>query len=283
MILIADSGATKTDWAIIHNIDEIRTAQTIGFNPYFIKSEGILEELEKNLYPFLDNSKVNAVHFYGAGCSTPKNCDIVSSALEDFFRNADIQVEHDLLGSARALCGHKEGIACILGTGSNSCYYDGKEIKENVSSMGFVLADEGSGAYMGKQLVRDYFLEEMPANIRDKFENKYHLTLETTLDAVYNKPRPNRFLASFAYFLSENIHEPYITELIKNAFNNFLRFQVMKYSRYKDLSLNAVGSIAIQFKKLLKEVAEEKGIKTGKILQTPMDGLVCYHLYPMDP
>ena len=278
MRLIADSGATKTDWVIIQADNEIRSAQTLGFNPYFIGSEGILEELEKNLYPFLDNDKVKEVFFYGAGCSTPKNCDIVTTALEDFFGNADIFVEHDLLGAARSLCGHHEGIACILGTGSNSCYFDGKEIRENVASLGFVLADEGSGAYMGKHLIRDFFLGEMPSEIRTKFENKYQLTLEKALDAVYNKPHPNRYLASFTYFLSENMNEPYISNLVKTSFRDFFRFQVKKYSKYKSIPLSAVGSIAFYFMDTFREIATEEGLKIQKIIQTPIEGLVKFHL-----
>jgi N-acetylglucosamine kinase-like BadF-type ATPase len=278
MRLIADSGATKTDWVIIQADNELRSAQTIGFNPYFIGSEGILEELEKNLYPFLDNDKVKEVFFYGAGCSTPKNCDIVSTALEDFFGNADIFVEHDLLGAARALCGHHEGIACILGTGSNSCYFDGKEIRENVASLGFVLADEGSGAYMGKHLIRDFFLGEMPSEISAKFENNYQLTLEKVLDAVYNRPHPNRYLASFTFFLSENIKEPYINDIVKSAFRDFFRFQVTKYSNYKTIPLSAVGSIVFHFMEIFKDIAAENGLTTKKIIQTPIEGLVHYHL-----
>jgi N-acetylglucosamine kinase-like BadF-type ATPase len=277
MKLIADSGATKTDWVIIQGDNELQTVQTIGFNPYFIQSEGILNELEKNLYPYLDNDQVTEVFFYGAGCSNPRNCDIVHDAMKEFFRKAEISVEHDLLGAARALCGHHPGIACILGTGSNSCYFDGTVIKENIPSLGFILADEGSGAFMGKQLMRDYFLNEMPADIKEKFESQYPLTLERVLDATYNKPHPNRYLASFTHFLSGEKDHPYINSLIKSSFDAFFRVQVMKYSKYRKMPLHAVGSVAFYFRELFTEVAEGHGVRVEKILHTPIEGLVHFH------
>ncbi len=277
MKLIADSGATKTEWVIIQGNNELQKVQTIGFNPYFIHSEGILHELEKNLYPFLDNDQVEEVFFYGAGCSNPRNCDIVGDAMKAFFRHATIAVEHDLLGAARALCGHDPGIACILGTGSNSCYFDGTVIRKNIPSLGFILADEGSGAYIGRQLVRDYFLGAMPSGIKKKFESRYDLTLERVLDAVYNKPHPNRYLASFTLFLSDEKEQPYIHQVITSSFDAFFTTQVMKYKKYRQLPLHAVGSVAFYFKDLLMEAAERHGIQVEKILHTPIEGLVRFH------
>lgn len=277
MIAIADSGATKTDWVFLGKDHDTVHAQTIGFNPYFIDTEGILEELKKNLFPYLNNTLVNEVHFYGAGCSTPSNCDIVRNALDDFFTRADIHVAHDLLGAARALLGKEKGIACILGTGSNSCSYDGHVITANVNSMGYILADEGSGAYMGKQLIRDYFLNELPADLKRAFDNKYNYTLEHVLDAVYNKPHPNRFLASFSLFLGEHITHKHIRKLIYDAFRAFFIHQVTKYDNYKEVPVRAVGSVAWHYKELLKEMAMEFGASIDKVLSRPLDGLIEYH------
>lgn len=277
MIAIADSGATKTDWVFLDQGLETIHAQTIGFNPYFIKTDGIFEELEKNLFPYLDNKRVNEVHFYGAGCSTPSNCDIVRNALGDFFTRADIHVEHDLLGAARALLGKEEGIACILGTGSNSCSYDGNVITANVNSLGYILADEGSGAYMGKQLVREYFLNELPVDLKRAFDHKYNYTLEYVLDAVYNKPHPNRFLASFSLFLGEHITHDHVRKMISNAFRAFFICQVTKYPNYKEVPVGAVGSVAWHYKELLKETAMEFGARIDMVLSRPLDGLIAYH------
>lgn len=277
MIAIADSGATKTDWVFIGRNGEISQAQTIGFNPYFIKTDGIKEELDKNLFPCVNNQLVKEVFFYGAGCSTPTNCDIVENALEDFFFNADINIDHDLLGAARALLGKEKGIACILGTGSNSCSYNGIFITENVNSLGYVLADEGSGAYLGKQLIRDFYLNELPADLKEAFDKKYNYSLENILNAIYNRPNPNRFLASFSYFLSANIQHPHIQELIRNAFRAFFIHQVTKYKGYKDLPVRALGSVAWYYRDILFETSKEFGITMDKILQNPIDGLIDYH------
>ena len=277
MIAIADSGATKTDWVFIGKNGEISKAQTIGFNPYFIKTDGIKEELDKNLFPFVNNQLVKEVYFYGAGCSTPTNCDIVGNALEDFFFNADISVEHDLLGAARALLGREKGIACILGTGSNSCSYNGIFITQNVSSLGYVLADEGSGAYLGKQLIRDFYLDELPADLKEAFDKKYNYSLENILNAVYNRPSPNRFLASFSYFLAANLHHEHIRNLIRTAFRAFFVHQVTKYKGYKDLPVRALGSVAWIYQDFLSEAALEFGISIDRILPNPMDGLIEFH------
>ena len=278
IVLIADSGATKTDWVIIDFENKPKIVQTIGFNPYFIDTEGIYEELDKNLYPYLNNSLVSEVYFYGAGCSNPTNCGIVKYALEDFFKNAtELSVEHDLMGAARALFGKERGIASILGTGSNSCLYDGSEIIENVPSLGFFLADEGSGAYMGKLLIRDYFFGKLPDKIKNAFDEKYQTSLERILDEVYNKPRPNRYMASFTHFLSDNIDDPHIKGIVKKSFIDFFEVQVIKYTNYKNIPLSAVGSIAFHFQKVLQEVANDYGVEITKILQSPMEGLIEFH------
>ena len=192
MMLIADSGSTKTHWCLVDNNGK-KLIQTIGINPYQMNYEAIKEVLENDLFPFLSSETIKDIHFYGAGCSTDQKCNQIDSVLQDFFKTANIEVHHDLLGAARALCGHERGIACILGTGCNSCYYDGDEIKEQIYSLGYVLGDEGSGAYMGKLLIRDFYQNRMPADIQHLFQQDFNPVLEHILDNIYNQPRPNRY------------------------------------------------------------------------------------------
>jgi len=279
IVLIADSGATKTDWVIIDFENEIQIVQTMGFNPYFVSTKDIYEELTKNLYPYFNNELVQEVYFYGAGCSNPSNCDIVNNALEDFLRNArKINVEHDLLGTARSLLGKSDGIACILGTGSNSCLYDGDEIVENVPSLGFILGDEGSGSYMGRLLLRDYFFGKLPEKIAREFEKKYFPSLEKVLDAIYNQSKPNKYLASFAYFLKEHIDDPHIYGIVKRSFTDYFKVQISQYTGYKNVPVNAVGSIAFHFKDTFLEVASEYSVNIQNIIQSPLEGLINFHI-----
>jgi len=200
MILIADSGATKTDWRLISGKKEICNVKTIGFNPYFIDTEDIINVLKDNLIPNLSEHIVQKIFFYGAGCSTPLKNDIIVKALQNLFKSAEINVEHDILGAARGLFGNSEGIACILGTGSNSCYYNGKTISESLPSFGFIYGDEGSGAQLGKYLVEAYMKHKLPEDLHTKFMEKYKFSLEDILTNTYKNPSPNRFLASFTTF-----------------------------------------------------------------------------------
>ncbi|MCK9617069.1 MAG: ATPase [Lentimicrobiaceae bacterium] len=277
MLVIADSGATKTDWSILQDGKIINQLQTIGFNPFFVQSSDIKYSLEKELYPFFDNTAVSSVYFYGAGCSTENKGNIVFNALEDFFSNAQINIYHDLLGAARALCGTSPGIACILGTGSNSCFYDGKVITENVTSLGYLFGDDGSGAQIGKRMIESFLKETMPDDIAEVFKNTYQITLENILDSVYKKPFPNRYLASFARFACNHINNTYINVLVRNCFSDFFSVQLTKYNGYKEYPANFTGSIAFYFSDILKEVAQTFGIQTGIITQNPMEGLIKYH------
>src|SRR5665647_1869427 len=214
MILIADGGSTKTDWRLIKEGREYKQIQTSGFNPYLVGSDEIEEILWKELQPYIDNTSVSAVYYYGAGCSTPVKNMIVENAFEKIFPNARIHISHDLLAASHALCGDEEGIAAILGTGSNSCYYDGKDIKDGIFSLGYFFGDEGSGAYLGKQFLIAYLHNELPEEIDAKFREEYSLSNENILDGVYTKPAPSRFLASFSRFINENRDNPYIYNLI---------------------------------------------------------------------
>ena len=277
MILIADGGSTKTDWRLIKEGREYKQVQTPGFNPYLVGSVEIEEILWKELQPYIDNTAVSEVYYYGAGCSTPVKNMIVETAFEKIFTNARIYISHDLLAAAHALCGDSEGIAAILGTGSNSCYYDGKDIKDGIFSLGYFFGDEGSGAYLGRQLLTAYLHKDLPEEIEIRFKEEYPKSLESILDAVYTKPAPSRFLASFSRFINNNLDHPYIYNLVAEAFRAFYKYQVCCYARHKEVPVHFVGSVAYHYKDILTKVGLEFGIKTGKFIKAPIDGLVEYH------
>lgn len=277
MKLIAESGSTKTDWRLINHKNEISDFETIGLNPYFVSSRDIKEELEKNLLPFLNPIDVEEVYFYGSGCGNLQKKDIIREPLEQFFRLAKIEVEHDLLGSARALCGREKGIACILGTGSNSCLFDGEKIIENVPSVGYFFGDEGSGSFLGKKFISAYLKGELPNDLKEKFENKFSYSFDFILDAVYKNKFPNRFLASFAPFLLSNISLTYVHNLVFESFDLFFYYQVSKYSDFKKHKVGFSGSIAFYFNDILVEVAQKWGVVVDKIVNKPIEGLTKFH------
>lgn len=277
MILIADGGSTKTDWRLIKEGREYKQIQTSGFNPYLVGSDEIEEILWKELQPYIDNNAVSTVYYYGAGCSTPVKTMLVENAFEKIFSNARLYISHDLLAAAHALCGDEEGIAAILGTGSNSCYYDGKDIIDGIFSLGYFFGDEGSGAYLGKQLLTAFLHKELPDEIAQKFSEKYPMTRESMLDAVYTKPAPSRFLASFSNFINENRSHPYIYNLITEAFRAFYKYQVCCYAKHKEVPVHFVGSVSYHYRDILSNVGMEFGITTGKFIKAPIDGLVEYH------
>jgi glucosamine kinase len=280
MILIADSGSTKAHWSLLDNDNKSVEAYTQGLNPYFqttrIIEDAVRNELPKEIMKHAQ-SKDLVIYYYGAGCSAPEKVQIVKNALSKIFVNAKIFVEHDLLASARALCGSNPGIACIIGTGSNSCYYDGKAVKENIPSVGYFFGDYGSAGHIGKSLIQAYFDDKLPDDLKKEFSSLHDFDREYILDNVYQKPMPNRFLASYGKMLAEYIDHPYVVSLIKKCFTDFLIYQVEKYSRHTQLPINFVGSVAFNNKELLLEVLAERGLKPGIILQSPMSGLVKFH------
>lgn len=277
-ILIADSGSTKTDWVLLDNNNIIIQFQTIGFNPYFQSSEDIHNEIKTVLLPVLKDQLQTITHiaYYGAGCSTPDKVQVVKQGLYLAFGNISSEVNHDLLAAARALCGKEKGIACILGTGSNSCLYDGKEVTENVPSVGYLFGDHGSGATIGRTFIQHYFDGKLPIHLITAFENAgYHR--EIILENVYKKPMPSRYLASIVKFLSDYRNDSFIKELIKKCFLDFFEAQVSKYTGAKSLPVNSVGSIGYYYKEILAEAAKEKGFIIGNIIKSPIDGLIKYH------
>lgn len=281
MILIADSGSTKTDWRLIDDKNNIHQANTQGINPYFVNSDDISKILENELLPalpaYIQNEKIE-IYFYGAGCSSFEKCNDVKAGIRKVFPNATITVEHDLLAAARALCGHKEGLAAILGTGSNSCFYNGKDIIQNQPSLGFILGDEGSGAFLGKQLICDFLNEEMPKEISERMKDRFKLSKDEVLENVYKKPFPSRYLASFSKFIFQNLKHEYCNKLVIDAFKLFFERHICKYPRKGELPLGIVGSVGFYYSNIISRIAEEKGIPMGKVLESPIAGLTLYHL-----
>lgn len=275
MILIADSGSTKTEWKLIGNGLEISSCITSGINPFFLEKEEILHILNTEF--LISKDDVSSVFFYGAGC-IPAKVSVVSEALSSFFETKSIEVNSDLLAAARSLCQNQEGIACILGTGSNSCYYDGKEIAHNVSPLGFILGDEGSGAVLGKKLIADILKNQLPETIRNDFFFTYPVTAGDILEHVYRKPFPNRYLAQYTKFIAKHMDCESIKFIVETSFNEFVARNLLQYQSVLQLPIHFTGSIAFYFQEIMKKVLEKSGLKLGKITQSPMEGLVEYHL-----
>lgn len=278
MKLIADSGSTKTDWVLVNEGEWVLQHHTQGYNPFFFDEDYIYKSLSENLVPALPPDKMDEIYFYGAGCSSTDKCDIVKAALERAFPQTQVYVSHDLLASARALLGDSEGFAAILGTGANTCLYDGQKVILNIDSLGYMLGDEGSGCYIGKKIVRDYMRKLMPQHLWDDFYHTYQLDNAAIYDTMFNKPSPNRFLASFARFAHKHQNQEYIREIVRESFQDFYRNLVSQYPNYRNYTLNCVGSIGFIFKDILLDLADDYGMKPGKIIQSPIHDLVDYHI-----
>lgn len=280
MIVIADGGSTKTNWCLINEAGRKIYFNTEGYNPYFSKTDYIVESLNNSLPDNLEREKLTEVNYYGAGCSTEENVKIVADAMQQVFPNAKVYVGHDLLAACRALLGNNAGFAAILGTGTNSCLYDGTKVNLNIDSLGHFLGDEGSGSYIGKRILSDYMRGYMPKGLRDAFYDNYGLTNEDILDNVYNKPLVNRFCASFSKFLYDfkDGYEDYTFNTIDYAFSAFFKNLVVHYPNYKDHKLNVIGSVGYSFRDILSVVADRYEMGIGKIIRSPIDDLVHYHL-----
>lgn len=277
VILIADSGSTKCAWKLAAGNGARNDVYTNGINPFFRTTESIYEELKKDLVPFT-SEPVEEIFFYGSGIVSEATGNIIKSALAGLFPDARIELYSDVLAASRSLFGTSGGIACILGTGSNACLYNGEKVIGGISPLGFILGDEGSGAVMGRKLVGDYFKEVMPPHLRAKFDKKYHLTKEEALQRVYKTERPNHFLASFTPFLSEELKEEYAHNLVSNSFSEFFDRNVTRISGYETYPIGFVGSVAWHFREILAEVCNKYKMQCIAVRQGPMEGLVQYHL-----
>lgn len=278
MILIADCGSTKIDWCLIENGKVAKQVFTSGINALLMSEEQIRQTIADELVPEIKGYEIGSVYYYGAGCLFDDICANVRRAIAANIPSAKtIEVDTDLLAAARALCGKNPGIACIMGTGSNSCYYDGVKIVDNVSPLGYILGDEGSGAVLGKLLVGDVLKNQLPAALCEKFLKKYDLDRQKIIEGVYKKPAANRFLASLSPFLIENIEEPAVHRLVLNAFKAFFVRNIENYEGYKTMPVSFVGSVAYYYRDVLEEAASSLGIKIGTVIKSPMDGLIKYH------
>ena len=276
IILIADSGSTKTDWVLCNGSIIVKRIKTQGLNPTIQSSDEILAVLKAELADNIDTTAPQKIFFYGAGCAYEKANNRMKQALEAIFTTKEIEIYSDLLASARALCGHEEGIACILGTGSNSCLYDGKNIIDNTPSMGYILGDEGSGAHLGRQLVSDCVKKQLPKAIREKFMQEYNLDVATILERVYHTPLPNRWLASLTPFIQENKKNAEVHTMLKHCFTQFFQRNVMVYRR-SWLPIHISGGIGMNFSEEIRETAESLGLSVGNIVESPMEGLIKFH------
>ncbi len=276
--LIADAGSTKVEWTLLDFDSSIAARfSSDGINALLSGPDTITEALASVAAALPGHSDIQEVYYYGAGCATQEICDKMGNALSGFWKEADIFVASDLLGAARSLFHGDAGIACILGTGSNSCLYNGNEITMQIPSLGFVLGDEGSGAALGKRLLSDAFKNHLPDNIREKFLEEYNLTLPQILDKIYRQETPNKFLASLVPFLKANIWNPYIYSLVLEELTVFIKRNVAMYPRAHAMPLSFTGSIAHHFSNVLREAAASQGYRVTNISATPMDGLIEHH------
>ncbi len=279
-ILIADSGSTKTDWAFVDNqTGNYQSVQSAGINPFYQTTEEIIPVLQSQVLPAI-HGQIQEIHFYGAGCADEKSGMPVTNALKRCFPAANVvEVASDMLGAARGLCGHEPGLACILGTGANNALFDGSRITHSIGSLGFWLGDEGSGSYLGKTLVVHYLQNELPAGLQARFVNEYPgLDRLTVLDHAYKKPYPNRYFASYSKFIAENRTHEFMQALLGNAFGLFVKKYVLKHANAAQYPVHFTGSIAYYYQDILRRVLENNGLQTGRILKSPLEGLIDYHL-----
>lgn len=275
-ILVADSGSTKTAWCLIDK-GRKKKASTQGLSPYFLTGEQISNVITGELLPSMRNMEPDEVFFYGTGCGQPANRKIIANALKNCFPASMVHVDHDLMGAAIALCGHEKGVACILGTGSNSCFYNGKKIIKNSPGLGFILGDEGSGAYLGRKIIQYYLYQTFEPDLMDRFNAKFNVSSADILNAVYKQPLPNRYLASFVPFLSENRGHFMIENIIEDGFNDFFFNHIYKYRESWTHPVHFVGSVAYAFRDVLADLCHSYELQLGKVLKEPMEGLVKFH------
>ncbi|ASW74793.1 ATPase [Chryseobacterium piperi] len=279
MVAIVDGGSTKCDWVILDDFKKVfMKTETIGFNPNNIAAELIVPEIEKNINLSAVKNSITRVFFYGSGCGIPENCITIERELSKFFTKAEVVAKEDLMAAAYAAYTGKPAIVCILGTGSNSCYFDGTHLKIKLPSLGFLIGDEGSGSAIGKQLVRRFFMQKLPEDLHLQFEETYHLTIEEALKNMYHTSRPNAYLANFNKFVVERKEHPYFQKMVFEEMKNFFEYQVLPYEESQEAEINFIGSIAYYYEETLRSAAAELHLNVGKIVQKPIESLVDYHI-----
>jgi N-acetylglucosamine kinase-like BadF-type ATPase len=277
MILVADSGSSKTDW-MGYTDGETVSFSTRGINPYFLNANEIFKLLSKNKELAAYADQVREIYFFGAGSSSPDKHEVVSNGLSLFFHNAFISVDNDLVGSAYATCGDEQGLSCVLGTGSNISYFDGRQVHASKHGLGYILGDEGSGTYFGRKMVTAYLYGTMPEDLGAAFAAEFQITKESVITNVYQKPFPNIYLASLSRFMASNPEHPFIKNVVTQGFQEFVDTNIKDYPDYKSLNCHFVGSIAFYYQDVLRAVCEKNEVKVGTILQKPILGIFSYIL-----
>lgn len=274
--LIADSGSTKTEWCLLRG--QTKTVFfSQGLSPYFLDATQIELIIRQEVLSHIKKAAVDHLYFYGTGCGQPDNVRMVKKALKRVFPSAAVHIESDMNGAARALCGHEKGIACILGTGSSSCYFNGKRIVKNNPGLGYILGDEGSGAYLGKKVIQYFLYNTFDEDLRSRFDARFVTNTSEILNAVYKRPLANRYLASFAIFLAENRGHYMVENIIEDGFNDFFYKHVYKFRESWKYPIHFTGSVAFGFRDVLADLCNSYQLQLGKVLRNPMEGLVTYH------
>ncbi len=276
-ILIADSGATKCEWTVVEKTKSRKTVFTAGISPYFLDGAQIQDLVKRDLLPEIAKFGITELFYYGTGCKSADNRKMIAKALAAVFSGARVAVETDLLAAARSVCGTDKGIACILGTGCNSAYYNGRKVAKNSPGLGYVLGDEGSGAYLGKKVLQYYLYGTFDEELRYRFDEKFNMTEEEILARVYKQPLPNRFLAGFTMFLVENRGHFMVENIIEDGLNDFFFYHLNKYNESWKFPVHFVGSVAFGFRDVIAELCHSYEFELGKIVQNPMGGLITYH------
>ena len=274
MRLIIDAGSTKMGWILMDGPEVKAHFVTKGFNPNYSPMQDLVEICRGASLP---NDDIHFIHYYGTGCGNEQNCQTVKEVFQAQFPDAEIHVTHDLMAACHAALGHEKGIACILGTGSNSCLYDGEDIVDKAVSLGYLVGDEGSGMHIGREVVRAYFYGFMPEDLRMKFDAAYHLELKDFIHRLYHEGQPSKYLATFAKFAGENRMHPFIKSLVKGCFKSFIEAFVLRYDACQSLKVSFVGSVAFHFQDILKESLADFGLTMGEVMQTPAEGLIKYY------
>ena len=278
MIAIVDGGSTKCDWVILENSGKIsQKTESIGFNPNIINADLIPQEIEKNPHLFLIKNQLDYIYFYGSGCGTVENALLVETQLQKVFPYAKVTVKEDLTAAAYAAYKGKPAIVCILGTGSNSCYFDGESIRRDLPSLGFLIGNEGSGSALGKHLVRRFFMKKLPQDLHQEFVETYHLTIEDAIKNMYHNPRANAYLAEFNKFVVQRKQHPYFQNMVFDEMKNFFEYQVLPYEEAREAEINFIGSIAYYYEDVLRAAAAELNLTVGHIVQKPIESLVEFH------
>lgn len=277
-MLIADSGSTKCDWALVRDGRAIENFYTAGFNPFFHREDFIVGELSRQEKMISIAGEIRKVFFYGAGCSSEERNTIIKEALQKVFRKAKITVEHDLAAAAYSVYEGEPCIAAIAGTGSNSCYFDGKKIQEEVPALGYILGDEGSGSYFGKILLKKFLYHQLPEKISKTLREEYGLNKEVIFENVYSKPNANVYLASFFKVSSAFKEDEFIRTMIAGGMKDFLENHVCCFKNFRTVKTHFVGSVGFYFEDILRQAASPLGISIGKVIKQPISGLVNYHL-----